>query len=131
MKVLPPSPTLASRLCKKVGEQLTADWLKKAGADGQAVVDGLQEVDRHELSARLASPGLPGEAAGGTSGPLRPSRQAAATHSGCGFSTRFVEAGCFASMAGGRIGRAEKLPPQFGHRPPKRAVAQGAQKVHS
>jgi TRAP-type C4-dicarboxylate transport system substrate-binding protein len=37
MKVLPPSPELQSGL-KKLGEQLTADWLKKAGADGEAVV---------------------------------------------------------------------------------------------
>jgi TRAP-type C4-dicarboxylate transport system substrate-binding protein len=37
MKVLPPSPELQSGL-KKIGEQLTADWLKKAGAEGDAVV---------------------------------------------------------------------------------------------
>jgi len=37
MKVLPPSDTLKAGL-KKVGEQLTADWLKKAGADGEAVL---------------------------------------------------------------------------------------------
>ncbi len=37
MKVLPPSDTLKAGL-KKVGDQLTADWLKKAGADGEAVV---------------------------------------------------------------------------------------------
>jgi TRAP-type C4-dicarboxylate transport system substrate-binding protein len=37
MKVLPPSPALKAGL-QKVGEQLTADWLKKAGADGQAVI---------------------------------------------------------------------------------------------
>jgi TRAP-type C4-dicarboxylate transport system substrate-binding protein len=37
MKVLPPSDTLNSGL-KKVGEQLTADWLKKAGADGDAMI---------------------------------------------------------------------------------------------
>jgi TRAP-type C4-dicarboxylate transport system substrate-binding protein len=37
MKVLPPGPTLQAGL-KKVGEQLTADWLKKAGADGEAVI---------------------------------------------------------------------------------------------
>jgi TRAP-type C4-dicarboxylate transport system substrate-binding protein len=36
MKVLPPSPALKAGL-KKVGDQLTADWLKKAGPDGQAV----------------------------------------------------------------------------------------------
>ena len=37
MKVLPPGDTLKSGL-KKVGDQLTADWLKKAGADGEAVI---------------------------------------------------------------------------------------------
>jgi TRAP-type C4-dicarboxylate transport system substrate-binding protein len=37
MKVLPPSPTLQAGL-KKVGDQLTADWLKKAGAEGEAVI---------------------------------------------------------------------------------------------
>ncbi|MEI9803284.1 MAG: hypothetical protein WDN48_01020 [Pseudolabrys sp.] len=40
MKVLPPSPELQAGL-KKLGEQLTADWLKKAGADGEAVGRGL------------------------------------------------------------------------------------------
>ena len=29
---------------KKVGEQLTADWLKKAGADGQAIVDAYKKM---------------------------------------------------------------------------------------
>jgi TRAP-type C4-dicarboxylate transport system substrate-binding protein len=37
MKVAPPGPTLATGF-KKIGEQLTADWLKKAGADGEAVI---------------------------------------------------------------------------------------------
>jgi len=37
MKVQPPGETLKSGL-KKVGEQLTADWLKKAGPDGEAVI---------------------------------------------------------------------------------------------
>jgi TRAP-type C4-dicarboxylate transport system substrate-binding protein len=37
MKVLPPGPALKAGL-QKVGEQLTADWLKKAGADGEAVI---------------------------------------------------------------------------------------------
>jgi TRAP-type C4-dicarboxylate transport system substrate-binding protein len=37
MKVLPPSPQLQAGL-KKIGEQLTADWLKKAGAAGEAVI---------------------------------------------------------------------------------------------
>jgi TRAP-type C4-dicarboxylate transport system substrate-binding protein len=42
MKVQNPSPELASGF-RKVGEQLTADWLKKAGADGQAVVDAYKK----------------------------------------------------------------------------------------
>jgi TRAP-type C4-dicarboxylate transport system substrate-binding protein len=37
MKVLPPSPELKAGL-KKVGDQLTADWLKKAGPEGEAVI---------------------------------------------------------------------------------------------
>ncbi len=43
MKVQPPSPALASGF-KKIGEQLTADWLKKAGADGQAVIDAYKKI---------------------------------------------------------------------------------------
>jgi TRAP-type C4-dicarboxylate transport system substrate-binding protein len=43
MKVLPPSAALATGF-KKVGEQLTADWLKKAGADGQAIVDAYKKM---------------------------------------------------------------------------------------
>jgi TRAP-type C4-dicarboxylate transport system substrate-binding protein len=38
MKVQPPSAELKSGL-QKVGEQLTQDWLKKSGADGQAIID--------------------------------------------------------------------------------------------
>jgi len=37
MKVLPPSAELKAGL-KKVGDQLTADWTKKAGAEGEAVI---------------------------------------------------------------------------------------------
>src|ERR1700741_408086 len=37
MKVLPPPPALKTGL-EKIGEQLTADWTKKAGADGEAVI---------------------------------------------------------------------------------------------
>jgi TRAP-type C4-dicarboxylate transport system substrate-binding protein len=37
MKVETPSATLQSGL-KKIGDQLTADWLKKAGAEGEAVI---------------------------------------------------------------------------------------------
>jgi TRAP-type C4-dicarboxylate transport system substrate-binding protein len=43
MKVQPPSPALATGF-KKIGEQLTADWLKKAGADGQAVIDAYKKM---------------------------------------------------------------------------------------
>jgi TRAP-type C4-dicarboxylate transport system substrate-binding protein len=43
MKVQPPSPALADGF-KKVGEQLTADWLKKAGAEGQAIVDAYKKM---------------------------------------------------------------------------------------
>lgn len=43
MTVLPPSETLATGF-RKVGEQLTADWLKKAGPDGQAVVDAYRRM---------------------------------------------------------------------------------------
>ena len=38
MKVAAPSPTLAAEL-KKVGETMTAEWLKQAGPEGQAIVD--------------------------------------------------------------------------------------------
>jgi TRAP-type C4-dicarboxylate transport system substrate-binding protein len=43
MKVQAPSPALASGF-KKVGEQLTADWLKKVGADGQAIVEAYKKM---------------------------------------------------------------------------------------
>jgi TRAP-type C4-dicarboxylate transport system substrate-binding protein len=43
MKVQPPSPALKDGM-KKIGEQLTADWLKKAGADGQAVVEAYKKM---------------------------------------------------------------------------------------
>jgi TRAP-type C4-dicarboxylate transport system substrate-binding protein len=42
MKVLPPPAALQAGL-KKVGEQLTGDWLKKAGADGEAVIAGYKK----------------------------------------------------------------------------------------
>jgi TRAP-type C4-dicarboxylate transport system substrate-binding protein len=38
MKVQPPSAALASGF-RKIGEQLTADWLKKVGPEGQAIVE--------------------------------------------------------------------------------------------
>jgi TRAP-type C4-dicarboxylate transport system substrate-binding protein len=43
MKVQPPSPALAAGF-KKAGDALTADWLKKAGADGQAIVDAYKKM---------------------------------------------------------------------------------------
>jgi TRAP-type C4-dicarboxylate transport system substrate-binding protein len=43
MKVQPPSAELAAGF-RKIGEQLTADWLKKAGADGQAIVDAYRKA---------------------------------------------------------------------------------------
>jgi TRAP-type C4-dicarboxylate transport system substrate-binding protein len=42
MKVLPPSPALMSGL-KKMGEQLTADWVAKAGPAGKAVIDAYKK----------------------------------------------------------------------------------------
>ena len=41
-KVLPPGAMRQAAL-NKVGEQLTADWLKKAGADGEAVIASLNK----------------------------------------------------------------------------------------
>jgi TRAP-type C4-dicarboxylate transport system substrate-binding protein len=43
MKVQPPGEELKAGL-RKFGEQLTADWLKKAGADGQAVIDAYKKM---------------------------------------------------------------------------------------
>lgn len=43
MKVQAPSPELKAGF-QKVGETLTADWLKKAGADGQAIVDAYKKM---------------------------------------------------------------------------------------
>jgi TRAP-type C4-dicarboxylate transport system substrate-binding protein len=43
MKVQAPSPALKSGF-QKVGEQLTADWLKKVGADGQAIVEAYKKM---------------------------------------------------------------------------------------
>jgi TRAP-type C4-dicarboxylate transport system substrate-binding protein len=42
MKVQPPSAELQAGF-KKIGEQLTADWLAKAGADGKAIVDAYRK----------------------------------------------------------------------------------------
>ena len=38
MKVLPPSRTLKTEL-QQIGERLTGEWLMRAGADGQAVIE--------------------------------------------------------------------------------------------
>jgi TRAP-type C4-dicarboxylate transport system substrate-binding protein len=43
MKILPPSAALRTGLLK-IGEQLTADWLRKAGADGQAVIEAYRKM---------------------------------------------------------------------------------------
>ena len=43
MKVEPPSPELAAGF-KKIGDQLTQDWLAKAGPDGQAVIDSYRKM---------------------------------------------------------------------------------------
>ena len=43
MKVEPPGAELAAGL-KKIGDQLTDDWLKKAGPDGKAVVDAYRKM---------------------------------------------------------------------------------------
>ena len=42
LKVLPPSDGLRAGLLK-IGEQLTADWLKKAGAEGQSIVEAYKK----------------------------------------------------------------------------------------
>jgi TRAP-type C4-dicarboxylate transport system substrate-binding protein len=42
MKVLPPGEALKSGLLK-IGDTLTADWLKKAGAEGKAIVDAYKK----------------------------------------------------------------------------------------
>jgi TRAP-type C4-dicarboxylate transport system substrate-binding protein len=42
MKIAPPSPAFKEGLAK-IGETLTADWLKKAGAEGQAAVDAFKK----------------------------------------------------------------------------------------
>ena len=42
MTVAPPSPTLAADF-KKIGETITAEWLKTAGADGKAIIDAYRK----------------------------------------------------------------------------------------
>ena len=43
MRILPPSDALRAGLLK-IGEQLTADWVKKAGVDGQAVIEAYRKM---------------------------------------------------------------------------------------
>jgi TRAP-type C4-dicarboxylate transport system substrate-binding protein len=43
MTVAPPSAALAGEL-KKIGDTMTADWIKQAGPDGQAIVDAYQKM---------------------------------------------------------------------------------------
>ncbi|HEX6979175.1 MAG TPA: TRAP transporter substrate-binding protein [Alphaproteobacteria bacterium] len=43
MKVEKPSPALATGF-KKIGETLTEEWLKRAGADGKAIVDAYRKM---------------------------------------------------------------------------------------
>jgi TRAP-type C4-dicarboxylate transport system substrate-binding protein len=43
MTVAAPSPALKAGF-QKIGEQLTADWLKKAGADGKAMIDAYKKM---------------------------------------------------------------------------------------
>jgi hypothetical protein len=50
---------------------------------------------------------------------------------GCSRRYRSVDAGYFANIAGGRIGRLTKLPLQFGQTPPNTVAAHSAQNVHS
>jgi TRAP-type C4-dicarboxylate transport system substrate-binding protein len=42
LKVLPPSGALRTGL-QQIGERLTAEWLAKAGADGQAVMEAYKK----------------------------------------------------------------------------------------
>ncbi len=42
MKVEMPSPTLKAQLAK-IGEQMTAEWLQKAGADGEAIIKAYRQ----------------------------------------------------------------------------------------
>jgi TRAP-type C4-dicarboxylate transport system substrate-binding protein len=42
MTVAPPSPALAADL-KKIGDTMTAEWVKTAGPDGQAIVDAFKK----------------------------------------------------------------------------------------
>jgi TRAP-type C4-dicarboxylate transport system substrate-binding protein len=43
MTVAPPSPAFAAEL-KKIGDTMTSEWTKQAGADGQAVIDAYKKM---------------------------------------------------------------------------------------
>ncbi len=43
MTVQPPSPQFTADL-KKIGETMTADWVKQAGSDGQAIIDAYKKM---------------------------------------------------------------------------------------
>jgi TRAP-type C4-dicarboxylate transport system substrate-binding protein len=43
MTVAPPSPAFAAEL-KKIGDTMTAEWIKQAGADGQAIIDAYKKM---------------------------------------------------------------------------------------
>ena len=43
MSVYPPSAQLRADM-KKIGDSMTADWLKKTGADGQAIVEAFRKM---------------------------------------------------------------------------------------
>jgi hypothetical protein len=43
MTVAPPSPAFAAEL-KKIGDTMTAEWIKQAGGDGQAIVDAYKKM---------------------------------------------------------------------------------------
>ena len=43
MTVAPPSPAFAAEL-KKIGDTMTGEWIKQAGADGQAIVDAYKKM---------------------------------------------------------------------------------------
>ena len=42
MKIVPPSPTLVSDM-KKIGVVMQGDWVKKAGPEGQALIDAFNK----------------------------------------------------------------------------------------
>ena len=56
LKVLSPSEDLKTGL-QQIGERLTAEWLTKAGADGQAVIDAYK---KRRLISGPPSPKLAG-----------------------------------------------------------------------